>query len=432
MMKLLEYKKSNFNIIIDDFNGSYIIFNTLTGSIGRITNDERLRFDSNSLTDDEINLLMQKGILIHPDYDENEKIDKDRMDGMTDDTRLYVRVWPTSSCNANCYYCFEKGMIGNNMSIDVAKQFVAYLKTRASPGKDIDIQWFGGEPLLNDTIIDYIVDEIQQICEKNNSKYGGVVISNGSLITKELAQRMRKKWHIYRTQITLDGYKDQYNNVKAYNQPNMYNFDTVISNIGLLADTGMHVTIRMNYDTHNYESLKELIHYLHKVFSDYKNISYYIYPVWSSFNLDMEDAFKSNTNADLKMLDLFNQMVEYNMCSLKGITRLGYRPVQCDSCNKNSFSVLPNGNITKCCEVYQQIIGNVWDGINNNELFDYWISPKLDEKCTICQYLPICQGGCKASHFNPMPQCFAYKPMFEDMVRWYVKRLDKIASDKGS
>ncbi len=416
-------KESKYNVITEYKNG-YIIFNSLTGAIGKLSKDEYSDFLSGSLPNDKINLLHSKGILIDPDYDEDKKINDDRFEGIQNESRAYLRIWPTSRCNAHCYYCFEKGLSGKDMQLETARQIVRYLEDFVDDGMNVDIQWFGGEPLLKIDVIDEIIKGLKKLCECKHSKYGGVMITNGSLITPEIANKMKNEWGIYRTQVTLDGFDKYYDNVKNYDSPSEHNFDRVLDNIEILAKTKMHVTIRMNYDTHNFSSLKTLIECLHGRLSKYNNISYYVYPVWSSFDQTISSAFVSKTKADEQIVELFDKLVDLNMCTATGIARLGYRPVQCDSCNKKSFSVLPNGDISKCCEAYNQIIGNIWDGIVDQDTFNYWISAELDEQCKDCKYLPICQGGCKASHFNLMPQCFAYKPAFEDILRWYVSRIE--------
>ena len=117
-------------------------------------------------------------------------------------------------------------------------------------------------------------------------------------------------------------------------------------------------------------------------------------------------------------------LVEYGMNNVLNIARLKYRKHQCKSCNKYSCAILADGNIVKCSETFNQILGNVWTGIAETQKYDFWISTELDEKCKECVYLPICQGGCKSSYFTKMRQCFAFKPIINDILKWYVSRLD--------
>ena len=174
----------------------------------------------------------------------------------------------------------------------------------------------------------------------------------------------------------------------------------------------------MNYDTTNFESLYSLIEFLHVKFLGYSNISYYVYPIWSSEN------FISTTEADGNFIKLVELLIKNKMGSIRRIVRLNYKKNACQSWNENTFTILPDGKISKCCETYDRIIGDILNGITDKQTFEFWTNPEIDEKCYNCIYLPICQGGCKAAYFNKMPQCFALKPIINEFLKWYVDFLD--------
>ncbi len=418
------YKKSKFNIFTKYKDNEIIIFNTLSGSIGKFNQDTYNRYIENSLTEAEINVLLKKGILISYDFDEKKKIDNDRYVGIKDSSLKHFRIWTTSACNARCYYCFEKGIEPIMMSSHVADNVIDFISKTLQKGDTLKIEWFGGEPLLNSQIIDYIYFKLKGICLEKKCITHNTIISNGSLISQELATKLKKDWDIELIQITLDGFDGDYNSIKNYYEPSKHNFYNVINSIKYLANEGIHVTIRMNYDTHNYSSLVELINYLHNELKDYSNISYYVYPVWSSIDEQVEGSFCSTTEADLNLLNLFDLLIRNKMGTARKIARLNYKKQACQAWSENSLTILPDGKITKCCESYNQIIGDVWRGITNKELFDYWVDYRLDNKCCDCVYLPLCQGGCKSSHFSRMPQCFALKPIINEFLVWYVSYLD--------
>lgn len=418
------YKKSKYNIFVPYKNGT-IVFNCLSGAIGNFDDDTLTRYENENLNEKEIEILLQKGILIDKDYNELDKINCDRCDGIKGNNFKHFRIWPTSACNARCYYCFEKGIIHENMSLETAEKVVKFIDDRLNNNDILKIEWFGGEPLLKTDIIDFIYDKLKKICKDKNCSLYSSIISNGSLVDEKLAYKMKNEWEIGRIQITLDGYEKEYNDAKNYCNPKKYNFKTVINSIKYLANQGMHVTIRMNYDTSNYESLCKLINYLHDELIDYKNISYYVYPLWSSIEENAEGSFSSNAQADDNLLKLFELLVKNKMGSVSNIARLNYKQHSCQAWSENSLTILPDGKISKCCESYNQTLGDVDNGITNKESYKFWVNPNLDEKCIECVYLPLCQGGCKASHFSRMPQCIAYKPIFTDILKWYVDHLEK-------
>jgi len=76
-------------------------------------------------------------------------------------------ILPTTSCNARCYYCYEKGIVPVSMSETVAQDVIRFI-VEHSHGQEIRIRWFGGEPTLG-------VKRINQICDglkkKKNTFY---------------------------------------------------------------------------------------------------------------------------------------------------------------------------------------------------------------------------------------------------------------------
>lgn len=413
----LNIKQSLYNIFVPH-KEEIIIFNALSGALGKFDKDFYERFNSNSLNQSEIDILIKKGILIPADYDERKKMYLDRINGIKKSNFKNFRIWTTSGCNANCYYCFEKGVQATTMNLQTARDTINFIKSRLNDDDFLRLEWFGGEPLLNTKIIDYISSEIQKICTDKRCKLESLLITNGSLITQKVADKIRNEWHIDLIQITLDGFEEYYNRAKNYNDPIKYNFNGVIDSIKLLLDAGIKVTIRMNYDTTNYESLSNLIDFLHIKFLGYRNISYYVYPIWSS------DNFISTTKADGNFIKLVELLVKYKMGSIRKIVRLNYKKNACQSWNENTFTILPDGNISKCCETYNKIIGDIHNGIIDKQAFEFWTNPELEEKCIDCIFLPICQGGCKAAYYNQMPQCFALKPIIGEFLKWYVDFMD--------
>lgn len=419
----MNVKKSRYNIFVPLENGKFIVFNSLSGAIGIFDTDTMERFSKNDLTDDEMHVLVCKGILISGTTNELNIINHDRVNGIFSNNRNF-RIWSTSACNARCYYCFEKGIVSSDMTEKTADALIDFISKLTNDGDTVSIEWFGGEPLMNVAIIDYISKKISSIFEQKKIHWGASLISNGSLLTSDIIKKMREIWNISRIQITLDGYGEDYNRVKNYMNSSAFNFEKIIHNIRMLLDNEIHVSIRMNYDTVNYETLKELIRFLAKEFYQEQNISYYVYPVWNALG-DCKNGFTTTTEADLQLIDLLEDLVTNKMARAKNLVRLYYKKYQCASCGINNYSILPNGDILKCSEAFNCIVGNVYLGITDEIATAKWTDPGLDEECVYCSYLPLCQGGCHASRVTDMPRCIAFKKIIPELLKWYVAHEDK-------
>lgn len=102
-------------------------------------------------------------------------------------------VWTTKSCNLNCKYCYEheNKEIGN-MNIDVKGKTLEHIKRMIIESNEDthNIQFHGGEPLLNFKLIKRYVEEIEKIKGNSTIKYG--MTTNGTIWNQEIEDFLRK------------------------------------------------------------------------------------------------------------------------------------------------------------------------------------------------------------------------------------------------
>lgn len=424
----MNYKESKYNFWVQ-YNNGFIVYNMISGAIGKIEREVKIRLDEMKISDQEKDTLIKKGIIIPQDIDETELINKDRINGIKREGFKNFRIWPTSVCNARCYYCFEKGITQTSMTLEVAEQAICFIDKIVERGDHIHIEWFGGEPLLGEDIIDYITERLEIIFKEKECDVVFSMISNGSRINEKLADKIKNKWKLKSIQITLDGERNDYEIIKSYNNPEKDNFDAVIKGLHLLLKQDVQVSVRLNYDTRNFDSLKKLIEYLDREFGRYKNIKCYVYPLWSSL-IENDNMFVSNSIADEQYLELLKMIVNNNMNDIRRVARLGYRKYQCHACQKNGYSIFPDGKLGKCDEVFNQTVGDVWRGVTARDTYNYWIQEELEEECCNCSYLPVCQGGCRSYKFTNMPKCFVHKDILPKILCWYIDYLDQVKNQK--
>lgn len=413
-------KKSKYNFFVPYKDNTTIVYNTFSARLALFDNHTISRYNNNQLEENEIEMLKERGFIIDDNYDEGAIINEDRITGIRRDSIKILRIWTTSACNANCEYCFEKGLPVENMSIDTANQIYQFIEKRLVEEDSLCVEWFGGEPLLNYTIIDYLSEQLINLCEKRHCSYSATIISNGSLVTDSIVKKMKTSWKIKSIQITMDGYGDVYERIKDYKAINNA-FDRVISNIDMVSNSDIYVSIRMNYANGNTDTLLQLLDFLYERYHGNKNVGYYLHPLWDSLNENSEDQFISESVDSKNYIKLIDKMVSYGIASPRVLLRLLYRKRQCEACLKYGYAIYPNGDLGKCSEAYCKPIGNVWEGITNYELSNIWLDETIEEKCQNCVFLPMCQGGCRASRVTKMPQCFSNKKILPDILKWYVE-----------
>ena len=112
-----------------------------------------IKEDYETLSADYYDTLRENGIIV--EFDELEYIRKTREKIAEKDEKLALTILTTTKCNARCFYCYEHGVEKKDMDQDVAVALINYIKENIGQRK-LHITWFGGEPLVNKKVIDYI------------------------------------------------------------------------------------------------------------------------------------------------------------------------------------------------------------------------------------------------------------------------------------
>ena len=147
--------------------------------------------------------LEEKGFLYHDSQEgyirRNESILRDAERYLFDATSLFILA-VTNACNNRCIYCQANGeKCVQHMSPEVAEQ--ALKQIARSPAAGITIEFQGGEPLMNEKVIRYVVQRGKEILRNKEVQY--TIVSNLSLLTEEMAQFCKDE-HI-NVSTSLDG-----------------------------------------------------------------------------------------------------------------------------------------------------------------------------------------------------------------------------------
>ena len=92
------------------------------------------------------------------------------------------------------------------MNFECANKIVKFILEHKDVEK-VNINWFGGEPLLNIPIIEYITEQLR----KNRIHFKAIIITSGYYIDKVDIITLKEKWNVENIQITLDGTKESGN-----------------------------------------------------------------------------------------------------------------------------------------------------------------------------------------------------------------------------
>ena len=248
---------SKYTLFTENPNNKEEIYcvNLLTQKKFILTQKEfKLLFKINKIKDEKLfEKFVKNGLIIN--FDEYSLIKIMSKKSYEISNYLTISICPTMNCNFKCPYCFEKHHPGK-MNAETQNDIINLIKkiVEKAPIKKINITWFGGEPLLYPEIIKSLSKKIISFCEEKNIIYTSNIITNGYLLTQEIAD-MLSDLKVSKYQITLDGFKEDHDNTRCLINGNP-TFDKIIENLTNIKINGL-IQIRQNIHKNNYKNIQE-------------------------------------------------------------------------------------------------------------------------------------------------------------------------------
>ncbi len=362
-----------------------IFFNLLT--------HEMIAIDLGELESPEIRrYFIENWYLVPKEHDDQQLVDECRavltlMDSRPKNIHAF-HIFTTLDCNARCFYCFEKRMAGSNMTMETASQVIEYIEEQAK-GDSVYIEWFGGEPLFNYPVIDYIADGMRA----RGIQFKSYMVSNGLLFDSTLIGIANNRWNLEGVQITLDGTGEVYNRVKAYVTDITDPFERVLQNIKGLLKADIKVSIRLNMGLYNYREIQDLVDFLCEEFKEERNIKIYTSPLIEITNYTNDEkvfmyGLLNEMNGKLKTLfgkkdkKFFSEQIANNFCMASG---------------RETVTILPDGKVGICEGLTDVLLGDIYTKeLDVKVREDFGRRFYREDKCRPCPLYPDCYivNGC--------------------------------------
>lgn len=391
-------KLSNYNIIHPK-GDRYVVFNTFTTSLAVLTENEFQQLQT--LSGDSLSTYRELGFLIDDDVDELAIM---RFDNayFAATSACHFRILTTTACNARCTYCYEHGVSIGTMNQETVARTVAFIKNTVPAGQPVQIEWFGGEPLVNMTAI----LQISRSLTAEGYPITSSMVTNGILLDQNKITLLKEVCGLEKVQITLDGPADTYSAVKGVPADSFYR---VIRNIRLLSDMEITVHVRMNY-AENKSELKKLILYLGDTLGARKGIYYYIYPIF-------EQCTSVPREIMMHILELNDELLATGLMKKQDMYQFTYRQTRCFATNHHGYTIAPDGRLYNCTHVLNErgAVGSIdsYSPYHPNRI--RFTDQQLSERCAACVFYPLCKGGCRAAELGEaaLNQCMLYKTCFD-------------------
>jgi uncharacterized protein len=305
-------------------------------------------------------------------------------------------------CNFACKYCFEGGLKGLlYMQKETADRLVDFIKERFTDNKNtLLVDFYGGEPLLSIGLIRHISRELKAFTEERGASYSFSLVTNGALLKRKTAIELAELG-LKNVKITIDGPAEIHNINRPF-KSGAPSFDILIKNIKATWDI-VKINLGGNFEADNYRDFPLLLDYLEKqgITPDKLGVIKFD-PVAKRPERVMNptDYRGGCITLDEPWLLAANELLRDD------ILRRGYKTLNmshklCMIESQNSYVVNYDGSLYKCpgfIGMEEFKIGNIKDGISDYKNI-YDLNIWKNDRCTECEYLPLCYGGCRYMTF---------------------------------
>ena len=317
------------------------------------------------------------------------------------------------SCNLNCAYCFaSQGKYQGEralMSFDVAKQAMDFLVANSGNHVNLEVDFFGGEPLMNFDVVKKTVEYARSIEKEHGKNFRFTLTTNGVDVDDEVMEFANKECH--NVVMSIDGRKDVHDRFRVDYQ-GRGSYDQIIPKFQEFAarrgDTGYYV--RGTYTHHNTDFLEDIKHMADLGFTQLS-----MEPVVCSPDdpcaLTQEDLpvlfaqyedlakYMLQRQKDGKPITFYHYMIDltHGPCIHKRIAGCGS--------GVEYFAVTPWGDLYPCHQFVgdeKYLMGNVWEGVtaletqNSFRQCNVYARPECDD----CWARLYCSGGCAANAYH--------------------------------
>lgn len=416
-----QYKLNGYNIVLDVYSGSiHAVDEVAYDMIALYKNHEKnevidlikekYKIDESEILqcyEDIVNLEKEKLLF-------TEDIYKNFKPKITQNPVIKAMCFHVAhTCNLACEYCFAKQ--GNYqgghpiMSFEVGKQALDFLVKNSGTRRNLEVDFFGGEPLLNWKVVKELVAYGRSLEEKYNKKFRFTLTTNGVLINDDVIEFSKKEMH--NVVLSLDGRKEVHDRFRKY-LSGKGSYDVIVPKFKKMVEArnGQGYYIRGTFTHQNVDFTKDI---LHMADLGFKELS--MEPVVSESDdknaltdEDMPILFEQYELLAKEMLKREKEGRAFNfyhyILNLEKGACIHKRIVGCGS-GTEYLAVTPTGDLYPCHQFVNDkefCMGNVWEGIKRKDLTcEFGCCNVYSRKdCTDCWAKLYCSGGCPANSYH--------------------------------
>ena len=359
---------------------------------------------------DEITALKEAGRLFSPDtFEPMAGALKRKTSGVIKALCLHV----AHSCNLNCSYCFaSQGKYHGDralMSFEVGRQALDFLIAHSGSRRNLEVDFFGGEPLMNFDVVRQLVAYARSVEKEHGKRFRFTLTTNGMLIDDEVIDFANRE--CANVVLSLDGRKEVHDRFRVDYAGNG-SWERIVPKFQKLVEArgGKNYYMRGTFTHYNPDFLKDIQVMLDLGFNELS-----MEPVVCA-----ADDPSALTEADLPVVmaqyeDLARLLVRrrregrpftfyHYMIDLSGGPCVYKRISGCGS-GTEYMAVTPWGDLYPCHQFVGEEkfkLGDIWKGVDNTAVQEDFAACNVyaREECRSCWARLYCSGGCAANAYH--------------------------------
>ncbi|MFZ5987995.1 MAG: thioether cross-link-forming SCIFF peptide maturase [Bacillota bacterium] len=414
-----KYSLLGTNIVVDVNSGAVHVFDDISFDI--------LDFYENFSSEEIIEKLSLK-YSVKDIEDALKEIENLKAQGLLysdDPYKEYVPLWDKKpvvkalclhichDCNLRCKYCFAStGSFGKDrsmMSAEVGKKAIDFLIKESANRKNLEIDFFGGEPMMNFEVVKEIIQYARDKEKDNNKNFRFTLTTNGLLLNEENMKYINE--NIQNIVLSIDG-REEVNDKMRFRVDGTGCYKDIMPKLKSMADSRNqdNYYVRGTFTRENTDFSNDVLHLADEGF---KQIS--VEPVVAA----------KDTGFDLREEDLLELFDEYENLAYEYVKRrkegnwfnffhfmidltqgpcIVKRLSGCGS-GHEYLAITPDGDIYPCHQFVGNDrfkMGNVNDGLLDRSIQDYFKNSNVYTKkeCESCWAKFYCSGGCAANSYQ--------------------------------
>ena len=420
------YKLNGYNIVLDVFSGSvhsvddlaYDIINlyekeskeNITKMMLEKYKDDRT-VNENEIKEvfNDIETLKRENKLFTEDSFEDKAFDFKNRNTVIKALCLHV----AHTCNLNCEYCFaSQGKYHGEralMSFEVGKRAIDFLIENSGSRRNLEVDFFGGEPLMNFDVVKKIVEYARSIEKKHNKNFRFTLTTNGVAINNDVIEFANKEMH--NVVLSLDGRKEIHDNLRK-TITGKGSYDIIVPKFQEFVKKreGKNYYMRGTFTHNNTDFTNDIFHMADLGFKELSMEPVVCKPdekyalteddlpiLFEQYEILAKEMLKREKEGNPITFYHYMLDLEHGPCIYKRISGCGS--------GTEYMAVTPWGDLYPCHQFVGDekfCLGNIFDGVKNKELVNEFkcCNAYARPECKDCFAKLYCSGGCAANAYH--------------------------------